>query len=101
MTTEALEGLRVVQTLVANPRQWRMLLCLMNGPQSTTALAPAGTSNRWWLTLGALWGLWRHRLIVFHVKQRVWTLSPTGQSLRPVFTAILACTHTENGGQYR
>ena len=35
MTTEALEGLRVVQTLVANPRQWRMLLCLMNGPQAS------------------------------------------------------------------
>jgi len=94
MTTEATAGLQLVHDLISCPAQWRVLLALMTGPRTSYALwCQLPSKNRWQL-LAVLRKLWSRHLIVFHVKQRAWTLSPTGQSLRPVFTAILTCTET-------
>ena len=85
-------GLAVTHSLVGTPTQWHLLLLLADGPQFGSRLRrQLPRLQRRQCGVG-LWQLWRHHLIVFHVKQRTWALSTRGAGLRPVLAAILTCT---------
>lgn len=89
--TDSIQGLAAVRELISCPTQWRLLLSLTAGPQTLSTLWRQLPRRARWSSLRALNHLWRHKLIVFHMKQWTWELSPFGESLRPVLTAILRC----------
>ena len=89
------QGLRVTRDLITTTTQWRLLLLLARGPQSTWELwcqLPPGQRLK---LIRAGWHLWRKELVMFHVKQRCWTLSWLGESLRPILQQILTCQREE------
>jgi hypothetical protein len=94
--TNELIGLRVVRTLITCPAQWRILLSLTTSPQSGWALWRQLPLKDRRCGARACWHLWRQHLIVFHVEQWVWGLSPTGESLRPILQQILTCQREES-----
>lgn len=87
-----LRGLNVTQALITRPIQWHLLLLMVDQPLTLGRASRAFSWRQWgrcWLGLG--W-LWRHQLIVFHVKRGGWTLTAAGETLRPILAAIQVCS---------
>lgn len=83
-------GLAVTHSLVGTPTQWHLLLLLADGPQFGSRLRrQLPRPQRRQCGVG-LWQLWRHHLIMFHVKHG-WTLTTAGETLRPILNAIQTC----------
>lgn len=93
-----IQGVQLTQSLVKSPVQWQLLLALANGPQHTATLRRQLPVKWRWRCRLSLWQLYHRQLIMFHVKQRSWTLTPTGQTLQPILSAIQTCTQNQKGG---
>lgn len=83
-------GLAVTQSLVGSPTEWHLLLLLAQGPQHWRCLRYQMPETKWRRCWQGLWRLWRHHLIMFHVKHG-WTLTTAGETLRPILIAIQTC----------
>lgn len=93
-----IRGLQVTQGVVTQPVQWHILLALARKPLTNRQLhgqLGGQCRLRYWT---ALWRLQRKQLVMFHVKQRTWMLTATGETLRPILTAIQTCTENQKGG---
>ena len=91
MTEATFWGLDQAQRQVVGPRQWGLLLQLAAGPQPRRALLLTVPWRQRGAQRWALWRLWQHGLVMFHMKQGTWMLTAYGESLRPVLVAIRAC----------
>lgn len=83
-------GLAMTQSLVGSPTEWHVLLLLADRPQHWGSLLRQMSATSWRQCWRGLWQLWRHHLIMFHVKHG-WTLTTAGETLRPILTAIQTC----------
>ncbi|WP_367295689.1 hypothetical protein [Levilactobacillus yonginensis] len=88
-------GLNVMRATVTQPAQWHLLLVLAMGPRTSLALWQEVPWQRKWQYFSALVRLQRHQLVMFHMKQRCWTLTATGETLRPVLSAIQKCSEVK------
>lgn len=90
-----IKGLNTMQATVTQPAQWHLLLVLATGPRTSLALWQAVPWQQKWQCLSALGRLQRHQLVMFHMKQRCWTLTAAGETLRPVLSAIQKCSEVK------
>ena len=97
--TSTIRGLTTTQALVTHPVQWQLLLLLANGPRTGASLWRDLSWHQRLRCCDGLWRLWHHQLIMFHVKHGVWQLSPLGETLQPVLTAIQTCTQKKGETQ--
>jgi len=95
----SIRGLQTTQTVVTQPVQWQLLLLLAEGSQSMGMIWQRLNGKQRWACWCGLWRLQRRQLVMFHVKQRRWALTPAGETLRPILTAIQKCTAIQKGGK--
>lgn len=90
-----IKGLNTTQATVTQATQWHLLLVLAAGPRTSLALWQTVPWQQKWQCVSALGRLQRHQLVMFHMKQRRWTLTAAGETLRPVLSAIQKCSEVK------